>query len=312
LEVGTGFHPELTGRENIYMNGSILGMSRREIASKFDEIVDFSGIEDFLDTPVKRYSSGMYVRLAFAVAAHLEPEILIVDEVLAVGDAGFQKKCLGKMRQIAGHGRTVLFVSHNMPAVRSLCGTALLFDEGRLQRQAEPAECINYYLTNQQPLDGADNWIRPSSLERKALSLMSVSLELRGNQPELTLTADIGLLSTAEHPAAFIALDITDAFGTVIMQALPRTHGFIKPPAATQERQEHSVTIDMTLPPLIPGTYFVTAWLGTHYTATIEMIERVGAFTVLESPNVGRSFPHSPSHGYISPVSTVSYTHSAT
>lgn len=133
LEVGTGFHPELTGRENIYMNGAILGMKRAEIKSKFDEIVDFSGVEKFLDTPVKRYSSGMYVRLAFAVAAHLEPEILLVDEVLAVGDASFQKKCLGKMEDISkGQGRTILFVSHNMGAVKSLCNKGILLENGTL------------------------------------------------------------------------------------------------------------------------------------------------------------------------------------
>ena len=125
LEVGTGFHPELTGRENIFLNGAILGMSRAEVRRKFDEIVDFAGVEKFLDTPVKRYSSGMYVRLAFAVAAHLEPEILIVDEVLAVGDAEFQKKCLGKMKQVGQEGRTVLFVSHNMAAIRQLCNSGL-------------------------------------------------------------------------------------------------------------------------------------------------------------------------------------------
>jgi len=132
LEVGTGFHPELTGRENIFLNGAILGMRREEIAKKFDEIVDFAEIEGFLDTPVKRYSSGMYVRLAFAVAAHMEPEILIVDEVLAVGDVQFQKKCLGKMKDVSEHGRTVLFVSHNLPAVRQLCSSGLLLDSGRM------------------------------------------------------------------------------------------------------------------------------------------------------------------------------------
>src|SRR5439155_3718583 len=132
MEVGTGFHPELTGRENTYLNGAILGMSRIEIERKFDEIVAFAEIAKFLDTPVKRYSSGMYVRLAFAVAAHLEPEILIVDEVLAVGDAAFQKKCLGKMEDVAKHGRTVLFVSHNMPAVKTLCSRALLLDAGSM------------------------------------------------------------------------------------------------------------------------------------------------------------------------------------
>ncbi|MGD0781147.1 MAG: ABC transporter ATP-binding protein [Dehalococcoidales bacterium] len=133
LEVGTGFHPELTGRENIYLNGAIMGMSRAEVANKFDEIVDFSGVDQFIDTPVKRYSSGMYVRLAFAVAAHLEPEILVVDEVLAVGDADFQKKCLGKMSDVASEGRTVLFVSHNMGAVEQLCSSGILLEQGKIK-----------------------------------------------------------------------------------------------------------------------------------------------------------------------------------
>jgi lipopolysaccharide transport system ATP-binding protein len=151
LEVGTGFHPELTGRENIYLNGAILGMRKVEIQRKFDEIVAFAEVEKFLDTPVKRYSSGMYVRLAFAVAAHLEPEILIVDEVLAVGDGEFQKKCLGKMKDVAGHGRTVLFVSHNMPAVSSLCSRAILVDAGRVRVSGAPADVVlRYYSTDQE------------------------------------------------------------------------------------------------------------------------------------------------------------------
>ncbi len=149
LEVGTGFHPELTGRENIYMNGAILGMTRHEITAKLDEIVAFAGIEAYIDTPVKRYSSGMYVRLAFAVAAHLEPDILIVDEVLAVGDAEFQKKCIGKMKDVsAGQGRTVLFVSHNMTAVKSLCSQALYLKSGNLIGQGHTQEIINTYLDN--------------------------------------------------------------------------------------------------------------------------------------------------------------------
>ncbi len=148
LEVGTGFHPELTGRENIFLNGAILGMSRIEIKKKFDEIVDFAEIEKFLDTPVKRYSSGMYVRLAFAVAAHLEPEILIVDEVLAVGDAQFQKKCLGKMENVsAREGRTVLFVSHNMAAITQLCSHSLWLDSGCTQMMADTSEVIKGYLS---------------------------------------------------------------------------------------------------------------------------------------------------------------------
>ena len=148
LEVGTGFHPELSGRENIFLNGSILGMSKSEIKSKFDEIVAFSEVEKFLDTPVKRYSSGMYVRLAFAVAAHLEPEILIVDEVLAVGDTEFQKKCMGKMKDVSGEGRTVIFVSHNMQAVSNLCDTGLLLNKGKVEIQGGVEDCIKKYMTS--------------------------------------------------------------------------------------------------------------------------------------------------------------------
>src|SRR5438445_5352997 len=146
LEVGTGFHPELTGRENVYLNGAILGMQRREIERRFDEIVAFSEIERFLETPVKHYSGGMYTRLAFAVAAHLEPEILLVDEVLAVGDAAFQKKCLGKMGDVAGQGRTVIFVSHNMGAVASLCQTGLVLDAGRIGFVGPVTEAVELYL----------------------------------------------------------------------------------------------------------------------------------------------------------------------
>jgi lipopolysaccharide transport system ATP-binding protein len=148
LEVGTGFHPELTGQENIYLNGAVLGMSRVEIGRKFDEIVEFSGIKKFIDTPVKHYSSGMYVRLAFAVAAHMEPDILIVDEVLAVGDVEFQKKCLGKMSEVAGQGRTVIFVSHNMEAVTTLCTRALLFRDGTVAVDGAISDVIARYLGN--------------------------------------------------------------------------------------------------------------------------------------------------------------------
>jgi lipopolysaccharide transport system ATP-binding protein len=155
LEVGTGFHPELTGRENIYLNGAILGMMRTEIRRKFDQIVAFAEVERFIDTPVKRYSSGMYVRLAFAVAAHLEPEILIVDEVLAVGDAEFQKKCLGKMSEVAGTGRTVLFVSHNMDAVRRICRTGLFLSGGRLELRDSADRCIEAYLSKTLHRQGA-------------------------------------------------------------------------------------------------------------------------------------------------------------
>ncbi len=158
LEVGTGFHPELTGRENIYLNGAILGMKRLEIDRKFDEIVDFSGVEKFIDTPVKRYSSGMYLRLAFSVAAHLEPEILVVDEVLAVGDAEFQRKCLGKMSDVAHAGRTVLFVSHNMSAILRLTEETILLDAGRMVLRAPSPEAVDYYMTTGFAQSGERAW----------------------------------------------------------------------------------------------------------------------------------------------------------
>jgi lipopolysaccharide transport system ATP-binding protein len=168
LEVGTGFHGELTGRENVYLNGAILGMKKAEIRSKFDEIVAFAELDRFIDTPVKRYSSGMYMRLAFAVAAHLEPEILIVDEVLAVGDMAFQKKCTGKLSDVAKAGRTVFFVSHNMAAIESLCKRGFLLEKGRLVREGEPRDVINYYLRA----------ILPSMTEE---TLLSEGIERSGN-----------------------------------------------------------------------------------------------------------------------------------
>lgn len=158
LEVGTGFHPELTGRENIFLNGAILGMSRVEIKKKFDEIVAFSEVEKFLDTPVKRYSSGMYVRLAFAVAAHLEPEILVVDEVLAVGDAQFQKKCIGKMQDVSDGGRTVLFVSHSITTVRRLCSRAILLGSGKIVAQGAASQILTHYQTVTLPQQGRQDW----------------------------------------------------------------------------------------------------------------------------------------------------------
>jgi len=172
LEVGTGFHPELSGRENIFLNGAILGMTRAEIKEKFDAIVDFAETERFLDTPVKRYSSGMYVRLAFAVAAHLEPEILIVDEVLAVGDALFQKKCLGKMTNITSAGRTVLFVSHNMTAVRSMCSRVLTLDKGQLAGDETPPESIRRYLSEMRHGVYVRDWTSDSGAPRNGGSVL--------------------------------------------------------------------------------------------------------------------------------------------
>ncbi|MBU0979719.1 MAG: ATP-binding cassette domain-containing protein, partial [Nanoarchaeota archaeon] len=174
LEVGTGFHPELTGRENIYLNGSILGMTRKEINRKFSEIVEFSGVEKFLDTPVKRYSSGMYVRLAFAVAAHLDPEILIVDEVLAVGDAEFQQKCLGKMRDVAKGGRTVIFVSHNMGAISSLCHRCMQVNEGSIVKIGLPNIIIQNYNKLKVNKENLGEMVFKNKIFNQAINVMAI------------------------------------------------------------------------------------------------------------------------------------------
>src|SRR5437762_4729389 len=200
LEVGTGFHPELTGRENVFLNGAILGMTRVEIKAKFDEIVAFAETEKFLDTPVKRYSSGMYVRLAFAVAAHLEPEILVVDEVLAVGDAEFQQKCLGKMEQVSRGGRTVLFVSHNMAAIEALCSSGLVLAEGKLVTRADAKAAVETYLRQLSrrgplPLDTrrdreGSGMLRFISVERSEERRVGKECRSRGRTSHLKLECD--------------------------------------------------------------------------------------------------------------------------
>jgi lipopolysaccharide transport system ATP-binding protein len=189
LEVGTGFHPELTGRENIFLNGAILGMSKAEIKKKFDEIATFAEVEKFLDTPVKRYSSGMYVRLAFAVAAHLEPEILIVDEVLAVGDAQFQKKCLGKMESAGREGRTVLFVSHNMVALKSLCEKAIWLNAGSVVENGRAEDVVSNYLQIGSPVNMHQVWDKPESAPgNKSVRLHSVKISYEGEASSESLT----------------------------------------------------------------------------------------------------------------------------
>jgi len=232
LEVGTGFHPELTGRENIYMNGAILGMKRTEIDKKFDEMVDFSEVGQFIDTPVKRYSSGMYLRLAFAVAAHLEPEILVVDEVLAVGDAEFQRKCLGKMNDVAQQGRTVLFVSHNMSAILRLTQESIVLKKGEMIKRAPTPEAVDFYLASGQAESGERLWepdeIPPSSAPFRPIRLRlkdrtgKVVDTVRSTEPvtvewEYQIEAPItGLrvgmyLSTMRGEYVFTAFDTDDA-----------------------------------------------------------------------------------------------------
>lgn len=232
LEVGTGFHPELTGRENVYLNGALLGMHKQEIARRFDEIVDFSGIEKFIDTPVKRYSSGMYVRLAFAVAAHLESEVLLVDEVLAVGDAEFQRKCLGKMHQVAHAGRTVLFVSHNMGAVNALTDRCIYLCNGRIAADDTPGRVIEQYLTDMQgertggprsvdfyrreagpntPLRTIAIWVNDRSLEKATIPMgepFAIYLEIQAIEPIMDANITIVLKnSRADRVAVLFSWD---------------------------------------------------------------------------------------------------------
>ncbi len=226
LEVGTGFHPELTGRENVFLNGAILGMTKAEVARKFDEIVAFSEIEDFIDTPVKRYSSGMYVRLAFAVAAHLDPEILVVDEVLAVGDAAFQKKCLGKMGDVAKGGRTVLFVSHNMIAVQSLCARVVWLKSGRMVGDGPAADTVAGYLRGEQQTAWEHVWPEgPAAPGSSAVKLqrIRVSPEGAGAADQITMQApfrvEVRYLVAKPGTVAHVTLHFYNQQGLVLFTA---------------------------------------------------------------------------------------------
>jgi len=227
LEVGTGFHPELTGRENIYLNGAILGMGRSEIGCKFDEIVDFAEVEKFIDTPVKRYSSGMYVRLAFAVAAHLDPEILVVDEVLAVGDADFQKKCLGKMGQVAKRGRTIFFVSHNMAAINKLCNRTILLSHGRMLEDGETSQVVAKYLSSDEGnREGEVVWddikSAPGSEMVKLHAVRVCSKGILVSQVDIDQPVEIEIEFWNQIPGQKLVPDIrlVDEFGTVVFEAI--------------------------------------------------------------------------------------------
>src|SRR5262245_58887363 len=228
LEVGTGFHPELTGRENIFLNGSILGMRNAEIKTKFDEIVAFSEVEKFIDTPVKHYSSGMGVRLAFAVAAHLNPEILLVDEVLAVGDVAFQKKCLGKMSDVAKDGRTVLFVSHNMAAIQRLCPDSLLFDRGVLSRKGATKGVVAQYLTDATDTVTTNQRMDVSSLSRSGsgevrFQAFTYTVPEKGDVPGPcsydSLKITLELVSAGSRAVDSVAVTLYDEHGTKLVNA---------------------------------------------------------------------------------------------
>ena len=281
LEVGTGFHPELTGRENIFFNGSLLGMKRKEIETSFDEIVDFSGVEKFLDTPLKHYSSGMQLRLAFAVAAFLEPEILIIDEVLAVGDAEFQKKCLGKMEDVSKSGRTILFVSHNMAAVENLCKRGVLLDGGRIINEGPINEVIERYQLSFGNLY-SNEWQR-SRETSSPVYVDLVKLKLDGMQPNYKLEITCKIVSQTEHKDSFVAFDVSNSRGMTLFQALPHLEPFIK-----FSMEEQIITTEIELPPLIPDHYKISVWLGSHNTETLCWEKEIVGFEITESPTKGR------------------------
>jgi ABC-type polysaccharide/polyol phosphate transport system ATPase subunit len=280
LEVGTGFHVELTGRDNVYLNGGVLGMSRAEIARKFDEIVEFAGVERFLDTPVKRYSSGMLVRLGFAVAAHLEPEILIVDEVLAVGDAEFQRKCLGKIEGVAREGRTVLFVSHNMNAVQRLCRRSLAFKQGALVRDGETRDVVAWYLADAPVAGMSGGWLDAEPFPREGGSggvrVAAVAITgpwvADGVQPysDGPLTVRLLLESDAERTLGSVALMISDQLGTKLVNADSIKLGKSIPVA----RGRTVVTVQIEALHLTPGTYVLGWWVADPLGTVHDYVER--------------------------------------
>jgi len=285
LEVGTGFHPELTGRENIYLNGAIIGMKKAEVERKFDEIVAFAEIEKFLDTPVKRYSSGMYVRLAFSVAAHLDPDILLVDEVLAVGDAEFQKKCLGKMREAGKEGRTVLFVSHNMVAVRALCQKTILLENARVAAIGETSDIVNHYLMAKDVASGGEVSIVPRSGAEVAFTRVWIT-DAKG-----TTTSHIDVKDQFRIWLEFVVSQPTDraeisiclrnsSAVNVLFTSLSESYDG-KTVAFRAGRYVASVLIDGNF--LMPDSYLLR--VSAHYRGVrdIDLREDVLSFTIVET-----------------------------
>ncbi len=285
LEVGTGFHPELTGRENIFLNGAILGMKRAEIARKFDEIVAFAEVGPFLDTPVKRYSSGMYVRLAFAVAAHLEPEILIIDEVLAVGDASFQRKCLGKMSDVARAGRTVIFVSHNMQAVQSLCGRAVHLDQGMVAAEGTAQSVVAEYLSKISSATGEKRWPIETAPGNEFCRLTAVRVLDEAGGPagvlptRQELCIDLEFETAQRHQGLCVGFDLTNSEGITVFRSYQ-----------TDREPEHCPTLRIganrwrcTIPAglLNGGVYFVCPRIGIHNVSWIVNLDAAVEFEML-------------------------------
>jgi lipopolysaccharide transport system ATP-binding protein len=305
LEVGTGFHPELSGRENIFLSGAILGMTRREISRKFDEIIAFSGVEAFLDTPVKRYSSGMNVRLGFAVAAHLEPEILLVDEVLAVGDAEFQTKCLGKMRDVAASGRTVMLVSHHLASVRSLCSRALLLDQGKIVADDEPASVIATYLAaSEQSAGETEVDLRSWPGRYGDQSARLVAARLIGE-------TDLPTNRFPRNGKLGVEFDVeSDQSGQAHVSAVCQTSdgvrvlhlsGYDNPGEPLSMISTPSrVRFEIPRLPLMPGNYCWTIGLHTGTQSPIDVVQAILPFQVVEQKESPRPFLSSNLNGFCS------------
>lgn len=291
LEVGTGFHPELTGRDNIFLNGAILGMKKAEIKRKFDEIIAFAEVEKFIDTPVKRYSSGMYVRLAFAVAAHMETEILLVDEVLAVGDAQFQKRCLGKMGDVAKHGRTVLLVSHNMAAIQSLCSHCILFQDGRNQEEGDSRSVAEHYLANSGANVTSQVDLRDASLKRIGRVEIFSSLLLANGDgvpttnfiPSDKLVLQFTLNSPFPIRQPVLTIGIDNAMGQRVFSV---SSLYSQQPWGILEKP---TVVRCGIPELrlIPGRYSLGVCVGTAYEPLMDAIPEAALFDVAESDHFG-------------------------
>ena len=275
LEVGTGFHPELSGRENIFLNGAILGMTRAEIRRKFDEIVAFSEVEKFLDTPVKRYSSGMYVRLAFAVAAHLEAEILVVDEVLAVGDAEFQKKCLGKMNAVANAGRTVLFVSHNLGTIAALCRRGIVLRQGRLALDSDITTAIPFYASQ---ATTTSNYVANAATTAKPIHIINARVLTGDNvlRVEVTISAD-------RARSLIVNARVRDALGAPLGMA--SLGGFDPQTMVRLNPRINRLTMEVILPPLANGNYFVDLDLEEPYGHFLDRVNDQLSFEVIRKPH---------------------------
>ena len=293
LEVGTGFHPELTGRENILLNGAILGMSRAEIKRKFDEIVEFSEVGRFLETPIKRYSSGMYVRLAFAVAAHLEPEVLAVDEVLAVGDASFQRKCMGKMGDMSRGGRTILFVSHNLTAIRMLCGRAALLDGGRLRAFGKTEEVLDTYMAKSLEPGGERSWATKTEAPHgERVWLRAARVLQNGNCREdvdidKPVQVEVDFVNESDGARLYLDFFVLDAYGATVLEAPNNPEAnTLKDEWFCRPHRRGVYRFSCTFPGNFfnEGRYFVSLLIGSPSPPKVEMrTDRIASFEVVET-----------------------------